>query len=230
MAREKKTTLYTFFKQEKHIIYIALAVTTLALTAAISPEIEENLSKEDGWIENTTTLVLLATTALGLFSISKQILGKKALIFVSLASFLAFLSEISFGERLFDLDMPHAGGKELDGVHDLLHMFQKIYSVNYNYHPTETLIVSACLLTVTAFLSHAGRSRLLQLNTYLKTLKIRSIIIYSAALAAAAQAFDLDIITHENHRILEEMLELLAALCLAGTVFKLKSLNHSNAK
>ncbi len=228
MARENKTTLCILLKGKKHIIFLALAAMALTLTIVISPEIDQNLSKEDGWIENITTLVLLATTALGLFSISKQILGRRALIFVSLASFLAFLSEISFGERLFDLDMPHAGGKEIDGVHDLLHMFQKIYIVNYNYHRAETLIVTAFLLTLAAIASYAGRARFLQLNTYLKTLKIRSIIIYATAFAAAAQAFDLDLITHEKHQILEEMLELLAALCLASTIFKLKSLSHSN--
>ena len=228
MARESKTTLCRLFKCQKNIIFLALAAMTLALAAGISPEIEQHLSKEDGWIENITTLVLLATTALGLFSISKQILGRRALIFVSLASFLAFLSEISFGERLFDLDMPHAGGKELDGVHDLLHMFQKIYVVNYNYHPIKTLIISAFLLAIAAISSYIGRAKLLRLNTYLKTLRIRSIAIYAIAFAAAAQAFDLDMITHENHRILEEILELLAALCLAGTAFKLKSLNHSS--
>ena len=131
---------------------------------------------------------------------------------------------------MFDLDMPHAGGKELDGIHDLLHMFQKIYVVNYNYRPIETLIVSAFLLAIAVISSYIGRAKLLRLNTYLKALRIRSITIYATAFAAAAQAFGLDMITHENHQILEEILELLAALCLAGTVFKLKSLNHSNSQ
>ena len=109
-------------------------------------------------------------------------------------------------------------------------MFQKIYVVNYNYHPIETLIVSAFLLAIAVISSYIGRAKLLRLNTYLKALRIRSITIYATALAAAAQAFGLDMITHENHQILEEILELLAALCLAGTVFKLESLNHSSSQ
>ena len=107
-------------------------------------------------------------------------------------------------------------------------MFQKIYVVNYNYYPIETLIVSEFLLAIAAISSYIGRAKLLRLNTYLKTLRIRSIAIYAIVFSAAAQAFDLDMITHENHRILEEILELLAALCLAGRAFKLKSLNHSS--
>ena len=120
MERKKQTALQMLFKRKKHITFLALAITILLLTSAFSPEIEEHLSKEDGWIENITTFALFATTTLGTFLLSKKILGKRALIFISITSFIAFLSEISFGERLFNLDMPHAGGKQLDGVHDLL--------------------------------------------------------------------------------------------------------------
>lgn len=226
MAREHKTTSYIFFKRQQHITFPALVATAIVLTAAISPELEEHLSKEDGWIENITNIALLATTTFGLSSISKQILGRGALIFISIASFLAFLSEISFGERLFNLDMPHAGGKELDGIHDLLHMFQKIYIVNHNYHPTETLIATTILLTLTVLVVYRSRARVLQINAYLKTLKIRPALAFAIVFAAAAQALDLGIIEHDNHRLLEEMLELLAALCLAAAIFKIKSLNQ----
>ena len=229
MARKKQTLLHMLFEQKKHIAFLVLATIVLLLTVALSPEIQEHLSKEDGWIENMTILVLLGTTTIGVFSRSKKILGKRAFIFISFTSFLAFLSEISFGERLFNLDMPHAGGKELNGIHDLLHMFQKIYIVNNNFHPTETLIATTILLALIATLFYIARARISQLNNYLKTLKIRSIVAYAIAFAAAAQALDLGIIAHENHRILEETLELLAALCLAAAIFKIKSFNHSKA-
>ena len=125
--------------------------------------------------------------------------------------------------------MPHAGGKELDGIHDLLHMFQKLYIVNNNFHPAETLIVTTILLVLVAALIYIARAKISQLNNYLKMLKIRSTVAYAISFAAAAQALDLGIIAHENHRILEEILELLAALCLADAIFKIKSLNYSKA-
>ena len=230
MERKKQTALQMLFKRKKHITFLALAITILLLTSAFSPEIEEHLSKEDGWIENITTFALFATTTLGTFLLSKKILGKRALIFISITSFIAFLSEISFGERLFNLDMPHAGGKQLDGVHDLLHMLQKIYIVNGNYHPTETLIATTILLALAATLIYTARSKISKLNNYLKTLKIRSIVAYAISFALVAQALDLGIIVHENHRILEEILELLAAFCLAASIIKIKSLNHSKTK
>ena len=115
---------------------------------------------------------------------------------------LSILKRDQFGERLFNLDMPHAGGKELNGIHDLLHMFQKIYIVNNNFHPAETLIVTTTLLALIATLIYIARARISQLNIYLKTLKIRSIVAYAISFAAAAQALDLVIIAHENHRIL----------------------------
>ena len=126
--------------------------------------------------------------------------------------------------------MPHAGGKQLDGVHDLLHMLQKIYIVNGNYHPTETLIATTILLALAATLIYTARSKISKLNNYLKTLKIRSIVAYAISFALVAQALDLGIIVHENHRILEEILELLAAFCLAASIIKIKSLNHSKTK
>ena len=230
MARKKQTLLHILFEQKKHIAFLVLATIVLLLTVALSPEIQEHLSKEDGWIENITILVLLGTTIIGVFSRSKKIHRKRALIFISLTSFLAFLSEISFGERLFNLDMPHAGGKELNGIHDLLHMFQKIYIVNSNFHPAETLIATTVLLALIATLIYIARARILQLNIYLKKLKIRSIVAYAISFAVAAQALDLGIIAHENHRILEEILELLAALCLAASILKIKSLNYSKTK
>ena len=230
MARKKQTLLHMLFEQKKHIAFLVLATIVLLLTVALSPEIQEHLSKEDGWIENMTILVLLGTTTVGVFSRSKKPLGKRAFIFISFTSFLAFLSEISFGERLFNLDMPHAGGKQLDGVHDLLHMLQKIYIINGNYHPTETLITTTILLALAATLIYTARSKISKLNNYLKTLKIRSIVAYAISFALVAQALDLGIIVHENHRILEEILELLAALCLAASIIKIKSLNHSKTK
>ena len=230
MARKKQTASLMLFKRKKHIAFLALAITVLLLTSAFSPEIEEHLSKEDGWIENITIFALLATTTLGAFLLSKKILGKRALIFISLTSFLAFLSEISFGERLFNLDMPHAGGKQLDGVHDLLHMLQKIYIVNSNYHPTETLIATTVLLALAATLIYIARAKILKLNNHLRMLTIRLIVAYAISFAAVAQALDLGIIVHDNHHILEEILELLAALCLAASILKIKSLNHSKTK
>ena len=227
MARKKQTLLHMLFEQKKHIAFLVLATIVLLLTVALSPEIQEHLSKEDGWIENMTVLVLLGTTTIGVFSRSKKLLGKRAFIFISFTSFLAFLSEVSFGERLFNLDMPHAGGKELNGIHDLLHMFQKIYIVNNNFHPVETLIATTILLALITTLIYIARARISHLNNYLKTLKIRSILAYAISFAVAAQALDLGIIAHENHCILEETLELLAALCLAAAIFKIKSFNHS---
>ena len=230
MARKKQTVLLMLFERKKHNAFLVLTTIVLLLTVALSPEIQEHLAKEDGWVENITILALLGTTTLGVFSHLKIILGKRALIFISLTSFLAFLSEISFGERLFNLDMPHAGGKQLDGVHDLLHMLQKIYIVNSNYHPTETLIATTILLALVATLIYIARAEISNLNNYLKRLKIRLIVAYAISFAAIAQALDLGIVVNENHRILEEILELLAALCLAASILKIKSLNYSKTK
>ena len=60
--------------------------------------------------------------------------------------------------------MPHAGGKQLDGANDPLHMLQKKYIVNYNYHPAETTATATALITLAILTTYAARKKILRLN------------------------------------------------------------------
>ena len=62
------------------------------------------------------------------------------------------------------------------------------------------------------------------LNNYLKELKVRYIVFWGIAFAVTAQVLDLNFVPYKNYRLLEEMFELLAALCLFTTIFRIKSL------
>ena len=87
MARKKQTLLHILFEQKKHIAFLVLATIVLLLTVALSPEIQEHLSKEDGWIENMTISVLLGTTTIGVFSRSKKYLKRERLSLFHLLHF-----------------------------------------------------------------------------------------------------------------------------------------------
>ena len=213
----------------KPFIFVALACGVLFLSTTLSPEAGKNISDEDGLIENLTTFILFATAALGIFSIPKQNKDRRTIAIISFASFLAFLSELSFGERIFDLDMPHAGGKQLDGIHDLLHMLQKIFIANYNYQPEETTVATAALISLLVLATYAARKKIHHLNIYLKELGVRYVIFLAIIFAIVAQGLDLNIFPHKNYLILEESLELLSAFCLFATIFKIKSLNNIKA-
>ena len=229
MEEKNKFVIYKSIAKWKPFIFLALACGVLFLSTTLSPEAGKNIANEDGLIENMTTFVLLATAVLGIFSMPKQNQNRRIVAIISFASFLAFLSELSFGERIFDLDMPHAGGKQLDGIHDLLHMLQKIFIANYNYQPEETTVITAALISLLVLGTYAVRKKIHHLNIYLKGLGVRYVIFLAIIFAAVAQGLDLNIFPHKNYLILEESLELLSALCLFVTIFKIKSLNNLKA-
>ena len=229
MTEKSRLDLYKSITIRKPFIFLALAAGVLFLSTTLSPEAGKVLSDEDGLIENATTFILFATAALGIFSMPKQNQNRRSIAIISFVSLLAFLSELSFGERIFNLDMPHAGGKQLDGIHDLLHMLQKIFIANYNYQPEETTVTTAALISLLVLATYAARKKIHRLNIYLKELGVRYIIFLAIIFAIVAQSLDLNIFPHKNYLILEESLELLSAICLFATVFKIKSLNNLKA-
>ena len=227
MTIENKNVLHKSNIKPKSLAFLMLSGVALILTNSLSPEAANSISDEDGLIENITTFILLITTILGFLSASRNNPRRRIIAFVSFVSFLAFLSELSFGERIFSLDMPHAGGKQLDGVHDLLHMLQKIYIVNYDYHPTETIVTITALIALAILIAYATKKNILNLNNYLKELNVRYIIFLGVTFAMVAQVLDLNFLPYKNYRLLEEILELLSAICLFTTIFKIKSLSNS---
>ena len=109
MEEKNKFVIYKSIAKRKPFIFLALAAGVLFLSTTLSPEAGKVLSDEDGLIENITTFILFATAVLGIFSMPKQNQNRRSIAIISFASLLAFLSELSFGERIFNLDMPHAG-------------------------------------------------------------------------------------------------------------------------
>ena len=226
MTEKSRLDLYKSVAIRKPFIFLALAAGVLFLSTTLSPEAGKVLSDEDGLIENITTFILFATAVLGIFSMPKQNQNRRSIAIISFVSLLAFLSELSFGERIFNLDMPHAGGKQLDGIHDLLHMLQKIFIANYNYQPAETTVAATVLTSLLALATYAARKKIGRLNIYLKGLGVRYLMILAIIFGIIAQGLDLNLFLYKNHRILEETLELLSAICLFATILKIKSLNY----
>ena len=78
---------------------------------------------EDSLIENLTASFYLLTClfALVLLNIrsTRTMRGRKALMLFSVFGLIAFLEELSYGERLFDIEMPVLSGMKIDAVHDL---------------------------------------------------------------------------------------------------------------
>ncbi|WP_224824425.1 hypothetical protein [Cognatishimia sp. MH4019] len=83
------------------------------------------LVTEDGPLENASAILFLFGSLMGAWHLLNpnhiNALDRRLILATTLLSLLFFLSEISFGARYFDLDMPQMeGGGEFDGGHDIV--------------------------------------------------------------------------------------------------------------
>lgn len=170
-----------------------------------------DLFVEDGLVEN---LSALGFAAAALFALGTALLRPVSLTFaersilfaVSGLSLLLFLSEISFGARIFHIQMPRmSGGGEFDGGHDILILIVRQLR---DASPTEMLgaVTGGGLLLAAIFaLLHHFRKRVRTIVSHVlsKAFEFR----LAVALGILASAVTLDVIPSYKASILEEVLE-----------------------
>ena len=206
-------------------IYAYLAVLLLASSFALSfiiPDFLKSISKEDHFLENLSTGLLLGTAFLGFINWKQKQAHATAIAVYTILAIIGFLDEVSFGQRLIGFTPPMAGGTSLDGFHDLANMFMKIISVNLEYHPNQTFTVLATLLFSFLILMLKFRSKIYRAYKYLKELKLACVTLSITLAILFSQLLDLKVINLSWSTCLEEILELIAVLglltCLATTV------------
>ena len=206
-------------------IYAYSAVMLLASSFALSfiiPDFLKSISKEDHLLENLSTGLLLGTAFFGLINWKQRQANTTAITVYTILAIIGFLDEVSFGQRLIGFTPPMAGGTSLDGFHDLANMFMKIISVNLEYHPNQTFIVLATLLSSFLILILKFRSKIYRAYKHLKELKLVCVTLSITLAILLSQLLDLKVINLSWSTCLEEILELIAVLglltCLATTV------------
>ena len=206
-------------------IYAYLAVFLLAFSFASSfiiPDLLKTISKEDHFLENLSTGLLLGTAFFGFINWKQKRTNTTAIAVYTILAIIGFLDEVSFGQRLIGFTPPMAGGTSLDGFHDLANMFMKIISVNLEYHPDQTFIILATLLSSFLILIFKFRSKIYGVYKHLKKLKLACVALSIALAILLSQLLDLKVINLSWSTYLEEILELIAVLglltCLATTV------------
>jgi hypothetical protein len=183
-----------------------------------------DLFVEDGLVENLSAVGFTAAT---LFALSAALQGRasltlakrRLLVGTSGLSLVLFLSEISFGARIFDIQMPQmSGGGEFDGGHDIV-----ILAVRQlrDAGPTGILvaITGAGLLLAAVFAvlrRFRQRAQTIAAHVLSKAFEFR----LAMALGLLASAVTLDVIPSYKASILEEVLEfsVSAVLILAVSV------------
>ena len=177
---------------------------------------------EDGLVEN---LSAAGFAAAALFALGTALLRPVSMTFaeriilfgVSGLSLLLFLSEISFGARIFHIQMPRmSGGGEFDGGHDILILIVRHLR---GAGPTEMLVavVGGGLLLAAVFaLLHRFRqpARMIVRHVLSTAFEFRLVL----ALGMLASAVTLDLIHSYKASILEEVLEFSAGAVLVLAV------------
>ncbi len=124
-------------------LYLALLIISILifyLLYLLTPDAQNFLTQEDGFLENLSALLLFVSFSLGTIIIlqlqRKSIFSLKKNGFyylIPVLSLLGFLDEISFGERLLGFEFTQVvKGVKVDGIHD-------IFSISYKFLILEIL-------------------------------------------------------------------------------------------
>ena len=183
-----------------------------------------NLLVEDGLVEELSAAgfaiaALLALNTGLLKNVSLAFTERSLLIGTSVLSLVLFLSEISFGARIFHVQMPKMkGGGEFDGGHDIVILVFRAIRDAGSAGIFVALIGLALLLAVAVALLSRFRREAEAMMRYVlsRTFEFRLLL----AICMIASAVILDLIPSYKAATLEEILEFSASgvliLAVAG--------------
>jgi hypothetical protein len=178
------------------------------------PDYRSYLLREDSLVENISVLLFLISFFVGLYISQKSKTNRKVPIILSAVSLLGFLDEISFGERLFHLDMPVIRGVKIDAAHDIFYLvFKEILIVSSAHRYYAVLVILISLLIATLLLLKY-RSNLLKIYNYITSAPPLILAMFFVLLVFLALIIDLHILRSPVLFMLEELFEMNAALAL----------------
>lgn len=203
----------------ENAVFAAATFTGVALLFTIGLS-RPDLFVEDGLVENLSALGFAAAALLALGTaflrpVPLTFAERSVLFGVSGLSLLLFLSEISFGARIFHIQMPRMdGGGEFDGGHDVI-----ILVVRHLRDAGSTGILAAVIgsgLLVAAIFLHRFRQRAWMIVRHVlsKAFEFRLVV----AVGMLASAVTLDLIHSYKASTLEEVLEFSAGVVLVLAV------------
>ncbi|WP_227269732.1 hypothetical protein [Roseobacter weihaiensis] len=191
---------------------LVLSATALVCLLFLAGLIRPSIMVEDGPVENASAALFLYASLLGFWTLATRALASKLdfklILGISLFSLLLFLSEVSFGARLFDFEMPPMeGGGEFDGGHDiaiiLLRMMQK-------GDVTSLIVALSLLFAFICFLTAVYKARH-PIERFLQHRFNFTLVLHIILLAIGVL---LDLVPSRKVSLLEEAVEFTAAIVL----------------
>lgn len=196
----------------KAALFFCGAATFLSISAAMNLSQSVQFYQEDGLIENLTACLYLFGAVNGAFHYVRQRQKSWLLLIVATLSAVAFLDEMSFGERHFGVSPIMTENHKIDGVHDLMTPLMELTS-GWLSGWVALAVVCALFVCFAVITGAAVRSGLL-------TSVDASLLVISCALIGIAQLVDVDAAVFESalfeHLQIEEISELTASamICL----------------
>ena len=195
-------------QQNQAFFVVLCAIATLLFVIGLSTP---DLLVEDGLVENLSAAsfaiaALLALSTALLKNVLLTFTDRSLLIGTSGLSLVLFLSEISFGSRIFHVQMPKMkGGGEFDGGHDIVILVFRAIRDAGSAGIFVALIGVALLLAVAVALLSRFRREAEAMVRYIlsRTFEFRLLL----AICMLASAVMLDLVPSYKAATLEEILE-----------------------
>ncbi len=200
----------------RHAYLLLAGVTTVVLVGVwiSAPSLADALTREDQELETAQALFFFVGAMFGFAGLGRRPSGFDRLVYASIPvlSLLAFLDEISYGERIFGWRPTTLWGYEFDAIHDLF----KIGLCLWRDHggPVVDMLVSVVLggSTIAAFLWR--RAYMPRIMSLIRTNPAFDYVRFAVIMIAVAQLLDVRVLDSTNSDFIEELLEFQGALAL----------------
>jgi len=185
------------------------------------PETLSYFIEEDGLVENLTAFSYFFTAVVAIMLVRWRPKNLPYLMFIACIGLLGTLDELSFGERLFQLNMPKIGVWKVDGVHDLFYIayksmknFSRAYG--YIFYPVLAFAVMGSLWSIVRY-----RISIAQRIGFYGRREFFHLFYTACALVLFSLLVDIHVFKGDTAFLLEEMSELMSAFALMAACFGL---------
>lgn len=186
----------------------------LALTAIYGffPVLRHFIAGEDRVVENLSALFFLAAFVFALVLLRQKKARRRPLIVVAVLALVGFLDEVSFGGRIIGVEFPRYYGVYFDGVHDIVTI-----SFDWAFDQVGNLLFLVLFIAICAagtlvfFWCRKHLSQPGQLAEYLDEYFFGGLF---CIFLPVAIVIDLHIVDWDHLGLIEELLEMNAALVL----------------
>ena len=215
-------------------VYVLAAISSVAISIStyfLLPNLRGLIIGEDRLLESSSAVLFLATFVIGL-ALALQVNEKRqrrVYFVVPLIGLLGFLEELSYGERIFDITMPQIYDVKVDALHDLIRVGLKILESHSSIWIRALLVfLVGALIVVTIMKRRAIRSKIA--NTLQRYPAFR-LVLLGTGLIITSLVLDLPLTgKHHSLFLLEELIEMNAALALVAASYTIGLLGRSTAE